>query len=87
LASTRARTSTEAGLGPIVITSPVAGFRPSRAFVGGFTRTVSWTRLPIFTFSALPISPRTTSSSASMASLACALESPDRSAIAAVSWV
>jgi len=32
---------TEAGFGEIVISSPVAGFRPLRAFVGSLTRTVS----------------------------------------------
>jgi hypothetical protein len=45
-------TVTEAGFGEIVISSPVAGFRPLRAFVASFTRTVSWTTPPIFTFSA-----------------------------------
>jgi hypothetical protein len=46
-ASGRARRSTLAGLAVIVISSPVAGFRPLRAFCAGFTRTVSCTRPPI----------------------------------------
>jgi hypothetical protein len=51
-ASGRARTSTLAGFALIVISSPVAGLRPLRAFVAGLRRTVSWTSLPIRTFSA-----------------------------------
>src|SRR4029453_8721150 len=50
----RALTVTEAGFGPIVISSPVAGLRPLRAFVASLTRTVSCTTPPIFTFSASP---------------------------------
>src|SRR4051795_6706996 len=71
----------------MVISSPVAGLRPCRSFVAGFTRTLSWTRLPIFTFSALPISERTTSSSAWSADLASARERPLRSATASASCV
>jgi hypothetical protein len=50
--SGRARTSTLAGFALIVIASPVAGLRPLWAFDAGFSFTVSWTSLPICTFSA-----------------------------------
>ena len=62
-ASGRARRSTPAGLAGIVISSPVAGFRPLRAFCAGLTRTVSCTRPPIRTFWAFPSSSSTTYSS------------------------
>src|SRR5581483_4858551 len=52
LASGRALTVTDAGLAAIVISSPVAGFRPGRAFVAARTRTSSCTTAPILTFSA-----------------------------------
>src|SRR4051812_40002426 len=86
-ASARARTSTDAGFAAIVISSPVAGLRPWRAFVAGFTRTVSWTRLPILTFSALPTSSRMTSSRAWIAVFASVRVIPARSATASASWV
>jgi hypothetical protein len=48
-ANGRARTSTLAGFAAIVISSPVAGFRPGRFFCAGLTRTVSCTSPPIRT--------------------------------------
>jgi hypothetical protein len=41
-------------LGAIVISSPVAGLRPFRAFDAGLTRTVNCTRPPILTFWGVP---------------------------------
>jgi hypothetical protein len=61
--------------------------RPGRASVAGRTRTSSWTTPPIFTFSALPISSRTTSSRAAKAYFASARERPAFSATASASCV
>ena len=84
-ASGRARTTTEAGFAAIVISSPVAGLRPLRAFVAALSLTVSWTMLPTFTFSAFAISSSTTSSSAVSARLASARVRSARSATASAS--
>jgi hypothetical protein len=84
-ASARARTSTDAGFAAIVISSPVAGLRPCRALVAGLRRTVSWTRLPIFTFWAFPISLRMTSSRAVSTFFASLREIPACSATASAS--
>ena len=60
---------------------------PGRFLVAGLTRRVSWTRPPIRTFCALPISASTTSSSAASARLASALVMSARSATALASCV
>jgi peptide/nickel transport system substrate-binding protein len=86
LASGRAFSATAAGFAEIVISSPVAGLRPLRAFVAGRTRTASCTRPPILTFSALPSSSRTTSSSAASTAFASARVTSARSATSAISW-
>src|SRR3954468_11746368 len=86
-ASGRALTATDAGFAEIVISSPVAGFRPGRSAVAGRTRTSSWTTPPILTFSALPISSMMTSSRAVIAFFASARDRPAFSATASASCV